>query len=212
MAYQPVLNTVQVDLRFTLGDSTAQNTYYVHKNTAWTPGDMDDIIDGMETWWTGGADSLMSQEGALTFMRAVDLTSLDTQIRTKTMNHPGGVALPAAPVNSTYAIKFDTGKRGRGRSGRVFYPYFSEDVIDATRVVAASITAILGYFNDLITAVPAAVAGAEWVVVHRYRDGVKLPVGTVDPVIAAVGTDPYLDSMKNRLPNHKRQKRTAPTS
>lgn len=210
MAYQPIPNCVQVDLRFVLGGSNAQNTYYAHKNTAWSAADMDDLVNGFETWWTGGADSLMSNEAALTFIRAVDLTSLDTQIRTKSMNHAGGALLPAAPVNATFAIKFDTGKRGRGRAGRIFYPYPSEDAIDAYTVPAAALDATVGYFNDLIAAVPAAVAGAEWVVAHRYRDGQKLAVGTTDAVIAAVSTDPYLDSQKNRLPFHRRQKRNNP--
>jgi len=209
MPYQPVPNTVRVDLKFMMGLANAQNTYYVHKNTAWTPTELDDIIDGIETWWTGGADSLMTVEAALTFMKAVDLTSLDTQIRTKSMSHPGGTALPAAPANATFAIKFDTGKRGRGRAGRIFYPFFAEDAIDAFSIPSASLSALIGFYTDLITAIPAAVAGASWVVVHRVVDGVRLPVGTVDDVIAAVATDPYLDSMKNRLPFHKRQKRAA---
>lgn len=210
MPYQPVINTVQVDLRFTMGLATAQNSYYFEKGTAWSVGDLDDIIDGVETWWQAGADSLMTNEAALTFMKAVDLTSLDTQIRTKSMNHAGGTLLPAAPANSTFAIKFDTGKRGRGRAGRIFFPFFAEDAIDAFSIPAAALAAMIGYFNDLIAAAPAAVPGASWVVVHRVVDGVRLPVGTTDAVIAAVATDPYLDSMKNRLPFHKRQKRTAP--
>jgi len=117
------------------------------------------------------------------------------------------VVLPAAPANATFAIKFDTGKRGRGRAGRIFYPFFSEDAVDAFSIPEPALGTLIGFFNDLITAAPAAVPGASWVVVHRVRDGVRLPVGTTDAVLAAVATDPYLDSMKNRLPFHKRQKR-----
>ncbi len=207
----PVPNTVQVTLTHTLNASQAMNTYYFHKGTSWSVGDIDDIIDYMESWWGADGNSLQTAEAKLTFIRAVDLTSLDTRIRTKSMSIDGGSPLPAAPVNSTIAIKFDTGKRGRGRSGRIFYPFPTEDGIDAYTVPAGTITSLVTTFDQIITGAPGAVPGAEWVVVHRQRDNVKLPVGTYDAVIGSAVVDPYLDSMKLRLPNHKRQKRRTPT-
>jgi len=115
--------------------------------------------------------------------------------------------VPAAPANSTIAIKLDTGLRGRGRNGRVFWFGVAEEDVDIGEIHSGESDDIIAAVDQLIVDV-GAFEDAVLCVMHTQRDNVPLNPFEQSAVLRAAITDKALDSQRDRLPGHKRRKRT----
>jgi hypothetical protein len=204
-AYQPVPNTAEVKMTYRQGTNLMSNTYHVLKSSAWTQEELVSLSDVFYDWENLDGKGERSTSIELTHITAADLTSQDAPYMARAIDPAvGGIqASQALPLNVTLAIAAVTGTRGRGRQGRIFHIGLCEDQVDENVVTNTSQDNIVDDLNSLLTAVNA-VAGQTMVVVHRYRDGVKLATATTTPIEVWAIRDTTVDTQKVRLPNHRR--------
>lgn len=202
----------QVQLKYLLGGNNLQNDFMVSGEDDWTVESLTDLIAVFAGWaGTAGAD-VQSEDIQLIEIIATDLTSLDSPRVASRTDLPiaGTVDSQALPANATWAIIFQTAKRGRGRQGRIFFCGLAENQVDGNQVDGTVAGEILSAYDDLKSLVNAGPNGAELVIGHSVVDGVHLATGTTDPVIAITYTDLVVDSQRDRLPGHKKHKRPSP--
>jgi hypothetical protein len=206
-AYVPTPNVVQVSQFFSSGVSNAANIWHVVKAVGGiTVADLNSIIDVFEAWENLTGKATRAIETACTGFKATDLSSLSGGSIFRGENIVGSVAHPAAPANTTFAIKLSTGKRGRGTNGRVFWYGLDENSVDYYSMTSAAADALKIAVDQLISTLEAT-GDFKLCVPHSVVNGVKINPRTNDVVVSAAYTDLFLDSQKDRLPGHKRQKR-----
>lgn len=210
MPYQPVPNVASFNLNFLAGTERIQNTLYFWKSTDWTEGDLLDVAAAIETSFGADLAPHLPGEVALNEIIGTALESLESPRAIYAVDPaiPGVLGTGAAPLNSTFAIRFGTNKRGRGRQGRVFVPALAEENISEALIGKAYADSLAAGYEAIALAVEGA-TGAQHCVVHRRQDGVVLPTATNDLVTQYNYTNLILDSQKLRLPGHKRQKRSS---
>jgi len=204
---------LQVEMRYEVDAQAVYNVFHVIKPaaTAWALDDIDDVINVFHnTYWTANVKPLMCPDFALLEIVATDLTSLDG-IRVIHEVSPiefGTLEGVTDSNNVALAIKLGIGKRGRGVSGRIFWgpPPDSKvagDMVDAD--YAASAVAAINALRDSLQAL--SVNGA-LAVLSRFSGGLPRSTGLGRAVTSVGVTDLFVDSMKLRLPRHKKHRRT----
>lgn len=213
MAHQDVTNTVQIELRFFMGNNNAQNT--LHALASATPGVEDLNLLGAEiaTWLETEWAPLASSDWTAT---EVVLTSLDSITGPRisipiSPPIPGEVIVPAAPANVTIAIKEDIGIRGRGTAGRIFWVGFAQTQVDTNLVDSSVATAILVALNNLATTISGMIGFEGLCVPHKTVAGVHPNPASSTVVQRFLLTNLSTDSQKDRLPFHKKRKIKVPT-
>ena len=191
-----------------------ENTYHVHKSTAWTIPEIDDLLTGFESWETTSMAPQRSDEVSLVRLTGTDLTSLTAgRVDRKLASPiPGTRTGKALPANATWALKADIGERGKGRNGRTFFIGLDSAQVDNNALVPTYADANLAAQNALLTAVETAVPGAVLGVLHTRANGAPLEPATFSSIVNYVYTDLVLDSQRDRLPFHKAHRRSAPPS
>lgn len=204
MVYQPAPNVAEVRMQMDLNDQLVENTFHVHNSAAWTPTTLQALADTFSSWWSTTAKPLIGTPCKLMNIRVTDLTSLDTPIVDASLG-AGVVATGAAslPANDTLAVKAEVNKRGRGRSGRIFWPAIPSDQVVGSEANGAYVTLVLAALNTLRDLV-AGTSGQYLVTLHRILDGVKLAVATWDIIARYQAKDNHMDSQRNRLPFHRK--------
>ena len=209
VAYVPTPGVAQVVQYFSTGTANAANVWHVAKEDAlWTNAAIEAVLDVFEAWEGLQGAPTRAVEVACTGFRITDLSSLEGITKFRSENISGTDAHPAAPLNATLAVKLSTGLRGRGTNGRVFWFGLTEDSLDAYTATSITQANLISTVDGLIAALIAA-GDYTLCVVHQVVGGVKINPRTHSDVLSAAITDPYIDSQKNRLPGHKKQKRRA---
>jgi hypothetical protein len=186
--------------------------FNVHRDTDWDLAGLQELAEAFATWRDSDAAPLQSDQLNLNQIIATDLTSLDGRRFVLNLdNLPGELVSPAMPNNVTIAFKADSGKRGRGVNGRTFVVGLTEDQCAGDTCVSATAVDWITALNNLIGVVAALTGSPELVVLHRIVDGVILTEQTWDAIQTYSGADIYLDSQRDRLPGHKKHKRTTPS-
>lgn len=208
MAHQDVTNTVQIEIRFSMGGNNAQNTLHALCTTAPGLNDLEDLAAVVDAWVvTEWAPLASSSWGAYEIV----MTSLDSLSGPRASfpiapPQQGTLAIEPEPANVTLAVKADTGIRGRGKNGRVFWIGLNKDQVTGNQIealVSASIVTALNNLNNDI----AALANFDGLCVpHRVVNGVEPNPATSALVQRFLVTDLSLDSQKNRLPFHKKKR------
>lgn len=132
---------------------------------------------------------------------------------------PGSSDQPALPNNVTVAIELRTANLGRSFHGRSYYPGAVESLtnpaVDPNVVTPANVAILIAMYENLRTSMEAAefsTLGVDDVINDRFPLVVMSFVGAGverDPAVATQVTactlsDPYVDSMRRRLPGHNR--------
>jgi len=220
MAFIPALNTAEVSLQFAQQDGEfAENTFYVENSAAWTAGDLTTIAQNFMDWWKNGNGTYSyrgSQSSLVTLLgcNARDLTTASSDSVTvaadETSNVGGGSADPLQN-GLTKAITWRTGLSGRSFRGRTFLVGLTLNDLEGganNQFAAASVAHYVLFCGSLITAVPAALATAELVVLSRYHlvSGHTVPRtdGVMTPIISAGNHDLFVDFQRRRAPGHNR--------
>lgn len=199
MPYQPVENTVLVELRYTLHGENVENTLHFHSEDGVTLANMQDLADFVDDWWDTSVRPLQST--AVTY-RETYLTDLTTQTSpTYTSTVKSGLAgtdgsASGMPGNVTLCVSLRTNNRGRSGRGRNYFVGLNEDDVTGNFVVQAKAdNIILAYENLLVPAL----FPYQLVVVSRQFNGVQRAEGLVQPVTNVLYTDLASDSMSRRL-------------
>lgn len=204
MAFVPVPNTLQAELRFTLGSQLVENVLYFTGSAGVTPALATSLGTALVSWWNAN----FKADSVTTFtLQTVYMTDLTSQT-SFTVTHTAG--LPSAgtnggdplPFNCALVASFRTAQRGRSGRGRNYVSGWPETQVSASTADSLRVGRILTGYNLLIGA-GTFVAGLQWVVVSRFHDGIPRAVGLAIPITSVV-VDPTMDSQRRRLPGRGR--------
>lgn len=201
-------NVAQVTMFYQLGGENMENVYYVKSDVPWTQSALTDMLTEFTNWETTTASQQRSEQVSCIRAKAVDLTSLSSPMVDSIFVSPlvGQQVSPAMPGNVTYSVKADIGERGRGRAGRKFWIGLSENQCLENGCPDTFSDDIVDSLNTLITDITA--ANPDWVlgILHTVVNGAPITPATFSPIIGWVVTDLVLDSLRTRLPGHKRRR------
>jgi hypothetical protein len=198
---------IEVVQYFSQANNNAVNVWHVYKDDAEDIPDLAALLDVFNEWEDSSGKALRSNEVTCTGFRATDLSGFTFPTLFLGADIEGTTAQELAPPNATIAIKLNTGFRGRGRQGRVFWVGLPMTSVGGGVVSADYLDAIVTGIGDLNTAVAAEIGIGGLCVLHKIRDGEVLNPYEYSPVVSASYTDQYVDSQKDRLFAHKRKKR-----
>lgn len=207
--YFPVPNCLQVDMIYIQGDAstTVENVYHVASTATKDQAFLSSLEAVFESWENTTAKLQRATSVVLQKIIVRDLSDPNGNTLTKAVNITGTHAGTHLPNHNTFAVKMDTGKRGRSFRGRVYHigvnladiSAFSDNALDATRAAA-----IVAAYQGLITNV--ATFGAGLVVVQRKRANEWINPPVTHPILTATYTDLNIDSQRRRLPGHNRHR------
>lgn len=199
MAFIATENVAQVELRFFAAGQQVENTLYFYNPDGVGLAGLIDITDQVGEWWDLHIQPL--QGGGVTVLEiyGTDLTAQDAATYTNLEKEGmtgGATATPILPGNATICVSFRTVGRGRSARGRNYFIGLTEGVVTENTVGSVTVSAIEDAYNALITHVT---PPWQWIVLSRYHNGAPRAEGLIQPVIAALCVDPYVDSQRRRL-------------
>lgn len=203
MAFQPAPGVAKVAvLAENQGETNVSTLYFKHNTSGAPPAS---ALATLATLISNHWQDVMLNSNTLEYvMRGVEVTGLwdavaPAVLDTSLAGVTGGLAGPVVPNNVSLAVKFSTGMTGRSSRGRNFWPSFLELEVNANRVDAARVSAIVAGYGDMIGSGIFATSWT-WVVLSRYSGGAPRTIATTLPVTAVSVTDTVVDSMRRRLP------------
>jgi hypothetical protein len=199
MAFIPVENTVQVELRFILHGQKCENTLYFHNQDGVSIAAMDQLADDINAWLVPTYMGMLPSSTSLAEVYITDLTT-DTSPTVSNTDEAGALGSyttsPALPGNATVTVSFRTNGRGRGSRGRNYIVGLGEDSVVGNTINPALKTAVE---NAYLALLPEISTGWQWCVVSRFLDGAPRAEGLVQMVTNVIVVDPYVDSQRRRL-------------
>lgn len=208
MPLTPVPHCVKTEIRHIIDAQNVYVTYFTQLTAEPDATELEAMANAAETSWGTHWQPLLTTAAQLVEIVCTSLTGLTGARVSHLVDPPLAGSVPGnyLPLNSTLAIKKNTGNRGKGRNGRIYWPQLTEtnvtgDLADPV-YVALLVTAAHDMGTDIALGAP---AGADDVVAHQHG----AHAGTSDPIISYVASDNYIDSQRDRLPRHKRKKKHA---
>lgn len=203
MAFQPVVDTVEIDMIFTQNGVTAQNVFYAQLVGGYALADLEAMAARIDLQWDGTWKARQTAETAYlrTEVRGLavenDLVATDNTFA-GVGTHIGG----AFPNNVTFAIKKESGLTGRSARGRTYWigvPGSEVEPLDENMLKAAYTALVVAAVDDIREAI-ATVGLWDPVLVSRFSGGVKRTAGKTFPWIASTNVDDRIDTQRGRLP------------
>lgn len=200
MAYVPVPNVAQVEVRASFLGEQVENVYHFQ----FTDGTIDflalqALVDAVGAAWI--TEMLPQLQGNYTLREVygVDLTTVSGPAATYVAPASSDGALSGDPATGAtcLCISLRTAKRGRGFRGRKYICGLRDIDIQGNVMLTGPATALLAAHNDFITAVET----GTWSfgIVHRFENGVSLAEGEFNAVLSQLLVDFNIDSQRRRL-------------
>lgn len=204
MAFQPVIDTVEIDMIFTLNGVPAQNVFYAELVGGYVLADLVALATQIDINWQGNWRT--EQPAEVTYLRTeVRGLALQNDIATSnnTSTNPGTHISAALPNNVTFAIKKESGFTGRSARGRSYWIGIPQDQIllaDENRLSAGFIALLVANVDTVRTSI---IAVAPWVpvLVSRFTAGAPRVTGLTFPWVTTTNVDNRVDTQRGRLPN-----------
>lgn len=209
MAHQDCVDVVRVEVRYLMTGANAANVFHVWCNSQPSESTLADIAAKFTTWLEDDWGGVASNNWSAVEIICTDLTTINGPRSSFAVAVPGELEADSLPANATLAIKADIGTRGRGKNGRVFHVGLCELQVTANTVGTVALSSIVGAYEALRTAIEADADYEGLAVPHFVVDGQRPPIAGKDRVRRYVAANNLIDSQKDRLPNHKKRKRTA---
>lgn len=199
MAWQRVIDTVEVNLNYRLLNQEMQNTLYFLDSVGGAgAAEYQELADFIALGWENTLQTYYPDDGTLD---NITVTSLDVE---------GGMSLKfnylleglsvSTPVNTgtTFTTTFRTNKSGRSFRGRNYYCGLVENQITGNIIGSNVLTATLAFYNGIRISVGSLAAAWIWVIVSRVQEGVTLSVGETIPIISVDHVDAFCDYQRRR--------------
>jgi hypothetical protein len=212
MATQNCPGILQVEMRYQADGQNIYNVFHARKSdlSHWTATEIDAVENEFRTgYWTTSQQPLLCGDVALHEIVCTDLTDLSGLKKSYPISpaEAGTHTGASLPNSATVAVKAAIGTRGRGSSGRIFWPPMPEGVVVANTVDNTYSGLVTTALNDLKTAIDALIFATDLVVLSRRHARAVRPLGIGEHIYDWVLTDTTIDSQKNRLPRHRRNRR-----
>lgn len=205
MAFIPVPNVAQINVRGSVDNQQIENTLYFQSDTTVTQAGLAQLGSDMYGYVVANWLPQLPSDYSLRELYCIDLTTQTSETYTFPAE-PEDVGLLSGsvlPNNCSFTITFVTSQRGRSFRGRNFWPLLREsDVRNNTLLETRA-----GFIRTIYTLMvgPDEVSsGWTWGVVSRYANSAARPSGIFTPCQSAKYTDLTVDSQRRRLPSRGR--------
>lgn len=203
MAFQPVVDTAEINVIYTLNGATLQNVFYAALVGGYTLADLDSLSAGIDLQVDGSWKAIQPIEA---FYSRTEVRGLALENDLVSINNTNaGVGLSPAetlPNNVTLAVKKESGFTGRSARGRTYWIGIPRDFLDSTNendMDAIRVTNIVAAVDAIRTQI---IGLPLWtpVLVSRYTAGAQRPAGLLFPWIGCSAVNNQVDTQRGRLP------------
>ena len=200
MAFTPVPNVCQVELRYLIAGQRCENTLYFRMASGFTTADMIELGDELINWWR---DEIAPLVGIGVQLVEAYVTNLTTETSAAvsvvpTVTALGQVNEELLPLNVAPAVSFRTAGRGRSSRGRNYIAGITNSNVAGSIVESSWAANVVAAYNALFTL--ASTLGVVWGVVSRFNGGNRRTEGIHQAITTVLFTDLVVDSQRRRLP------------
>lgn len=209
---QPCPNIAQVTIEMEYDGQSIFQDYYFEKMGGYSTGDMSSFASAAVTEVSSEYPSLFTADVKFIRVVATDLTNLtkERHVQPFAAGLTGSVTGQSVAGNVAWSVQKQTGNRGKGAQGRIMWGPLPESNVGANTIDGTFAGLIVAEIVAVCDNIAAAVEGSFHVVLSRWENKVWREFGIGKPVLNIGFTNLTLDSMKLRLPQHKKRKITAP--
>jgi len=207
MAFIPVENVLETEVRMLLDNQKIENTLYWFKDVGWDVAAATTLAADLLVWWNVSYAVPLSTQLSLREIYCTDLSTATSFTHTQPAPAPaptGDVDFESEPNQVAISISFRTNLRGRSFRGRNYVSGLPGNGVLQNTVEPGTVAGIVAAYNSLFTV--AATNGVEWSVVSRYSgvDGAGKPIpraaGISTTITSVIAVDPTVDSQRRRSP------------
>lgn len=200
MAFQPVPETAEAVVRYTVNDVLITNTFYARMNGGYLENNLQDLADLVDGWV--GAEMLPILSNQVNYTSTVVRGLANENDFEKVANAEagvGGLTGAVSPNNVTIAVARVSGLTGRSARGRIYLPPIPASGLAGNENFITGAYAIT--IEDALNLLRLAIQVLGWieVIVSRYAEGEKRAAGMTFPVTGYVLKDLRVDSQRARL-------------
>lgn len=203
MAFQPVEDTVEIDVIYTLNGEIVQNVFYAKLEGGYVLTDLEDLAEQMDAVVAANWRPEQPIEAVYLRVEVRGLAVPNDLLATNDDTSSAGLDASAAlPNNVTFSIKKTSGLTGRSARGRCYWigiPRDKTEGTDENRLTAAYVDDIVENIDQVRSNING-VGDWEAVLVSRFADGLKRDEGVTFPWLGTVAVDVVIDTQRNRLP------------
>ncbi len=213
MATQPCPDIAQTTIEMECQGQAIYQTYYWLRNGGWGEGDMETLADAVKGETILHLTADFSADVTFNRVVATDLTSLAGERFVQPFPSPtvGGNVAPSLPNNVAWSVQKQTGNRGKGKQGRIMWGPIPDTEVENDQVTDVYAGAVVADITAFVDAIKLTHGGIDHVIVHRREGPNKLPEG-LPIIVHSIGyTNTFTDSMKDRLPQHKKRSKKKTT-
>lgn len=204
MAFQPVVDTVEIDIIYTLNAEPVQNVLYAELPGGYILADLVALAAQIDTQVNGTWKPQQPPEAVYvrTEVRGLALQN-DLTASNNTNAGPGLIGAATLPNNVTFSIKKESGLTGRSARGRLYWIGVPFNQIQATNenlLNAAYVTAIVAAVDSQRVGI---LAVGAWlpVLVSRFSEGIPRVTGRTFGWVSTTNVDDRIDTQRGRLPS-----------
>ncbi len=203
MAFQPVVDTVEIDIIYTQHGEAMQNVFYAKLPGGYVLADLAALAVGIDAQVQG---TWKAQQVIEAFYSRVEVRGLAVQndlIATNNTSAGVGVLLGGALPNSvTLAVKKESGLTGRSARGRCYWIGASLGKLkpsDENEFQTVYVDDIVFAVDSIRMQIPS-IGLWEAVLVSRFSEGVPRATGLTFDWNSSVAVNEVVDTQRGRLP------------
>jgi len=206
MAYVPVANVAEVEMRMRLAGQSIENTLYFQFASGPSSAELTALGGDMRDWWIASYAPLVSSLVQLVEVNCTDLTTATgPQVGIAVTDEFGTGGSNALSNNVALCVSFRTTMRGRSFRGRNYISGIDRtQLVDSNTFETSYATSVHDAYNAINSALS---VSADWVIVSRFsgmggtpRRPIPRAAGLATLVTSVVIVDRTVDSMRRRLP------------
>jgi len=204
MAFQPVVDTVEIDIIYTLNGVAAQNVLYAELPGGYLQADLVALAAQIDTQVQGTWKAIQPPEAIYVRSEVRGLAvPNDLTASNNTNAGPGGIGAATLPNNVTFAVKKESGLTGRSARGRLYWigiPFNSIQATDENLLTAAHAALIVAAVDSQRVGI---LAVGAWlpVLVSRFEEGQPRDFGRKFSWVTTSNVDLRVDTQRGRLPS-----------
>lgn len=203
MAFQPVVDTVEIDVIYTQHGETLQNVFYAELPGGYNLAGLAALALAVDAQVQGSWKSQQAIEAVYSRVEVRGLALENDLLATNNTNAgPGVIAGGALPNNVTLAIKKESGLTGRSARGRTYWIGAAQSVLntgDENQFQAVYVGLVVAAVDDIRSTI-GSIGLWEPVLVSRFTGGLPRASGLTFPWVATSSVNNTVDTQRGRLP------------
>jgi len=204
MAFQKVVDCVEIDMIYTYNSVPAQNVFYARLVGGYSQAQIQTLADAVDGAWaaTFPGDQPVEVSYVRTEVRGLAVPN-DITAQSVVSAGPGTHTGNALPSQVTFSIKKTSGLTGRSARGRTYWIGIPDNELEGAdeNFVKAAYAAQMVADIDFIRSTIEGTGAWEAVLVSRWFENVKRSEGEVFPWTGTTNVDLRVDTNRSRLPS-----------